>query len=301
MAPFRVWNFAISLALFVTSFAQNVTAQILDDTTKLVYGPSTTRFTTDEEIKYNDIHFEVIDTTIIDIHRYSHTEESVYKYQNLGSIGTAMRSIYYEPPKIIGVRSGFTAYDPFFRPVSDFKYYDTKSPYSRIGAAIGGGGRSRVDVGFNRSDSSNFNIGIDYNRMISDKQVNAISRRDRLTDSEGFDAYMVYHTRNNKYLVMANFSRVKQTIVDQGGIDTTGGFTYFDQRAGVFLDNANSGFKKRNVHFYQQFSVDSAFQFFLTFDRTYEEMGFRIPNPMSDKDKAYFNHFYISEDSTEDI
>ena len=199
------------------------------------------------------------------------------------------------------MRSGFEVYNHYFRPVSDFKYYDTKSPYSRIGAAIGGGGRSRVDVGFNRSDSSNFNIGIDYKRIIADKQVNSAGRHDRLTDSEGFDAYMVYHTKNLKYLVMGNYSQVKQTVVDQGGIDTTGNLSYFDKNAGVFLDNASSGFKKRNFHFYHEFKIHDALQVFQTFDRTYEESGFKIPPPMPEKDKIYFKKFYISEDSTEDV
>ena len=75
-------------------------AQILDDTTKLVYGPTTTQYTYEHNIKYNDRHFNVIDTSIIDIHRYSHTEESEYKFQDLGTIGTAVRSVIYEPPKL---------------------------------------------------------------------------------------------------------------------------------------------------------------------------------------------------------
>ena len=293
---FLIFLPGIILAVTTTSYAQ-----ILDDTTKLVYGPTTTQYTYEENIKYNDRNFTVIDTSIIDIHRYSHTEESEYKTQDLGVIGTATRGVYYEPPDIIGVRSGFEVYENYFKPVSDFKYYDTKSPYSRIGAAIGGNGRSRVDVGFNRSDSSNFNIGIDYNRMIADKQVNSIGRHDRLTDSEGFDGYMVYHTRNNKYLVMGNFSRVNQTVIDQGGIDTTGVDSYFVKEASVFLQDATSGYKKRNSHIYHQFRVHDALQFFQTFDRMYEESGFKLPPIISEKDSTYFGKFYMSEDSTEDV
>ena len=285
----------------------DATAQILDDSTKLVYGPTTTQYTTDEQIKYNDIHFQPIDTSIIDIHRVSHTEESEQNYQNLGVIGTAVRSMYYKPPTIIGVRSGFEVYDPYFRPVSDFRYYDTKSPYSRIGAAVGGRGRARVDVGFNRSDSSNFNIGIDYRRRVADKQTSSIGRNDRLTDSEGYDAYLVYHTRNNKYLIMGNFSRVLQKVADQGGVDTTGSYlninappAYFDENANVFLDNASSSFKKRNIHLYHQFQVAEPLQIFQTFDRTFEENTFKIDN-MGEKEDAYFDRFYYSTDTTLDV
>ena len=174
--------------------AHGINAQILDDSTKLVYGPATTRYIYENHLKYNDLYFSIVDTAVFNIHRYTTTELSNYLLQDLGVIGTAARSIYNTLPSVIGARSGFYVYEPFFKPPEDFRYYDTKSPYSRIGAAIGGGGRSRVDAGFNRSDSSNFNIGIDYNRIISDKQTSSIGRHDRLTDSEGYDIYMVYFT-----------------------------------------------------------------------------------------------------------
>ena len=148
---------------FLLFLAHTVNAQILDDSTKLVYGPTTTRYIYEHHIKYNDLYFTTVDTSIFNIHRFTITEQSVYHLQDLGVNGTAARSIYTPTPTIIGARSGFYAYEQFFTPPEDLRYYDTKSPYSRIGAALGGRGRSRVDVGFNRSDSSNFNIGIDYN------------------------------------------------------------------------------------------------------------------------------------------
>jgi Putative porin len=281
---------------FLLLSASGLQAQILDDSTKLVYGPSTTTYVYEENIKYNDLWFVEVDTSIINIHRYTTTELSGYKLQDLGVIGTATRSIYYKPPSIIGARAGFYAYEPFFKPPQEFKYYDTKSPYSRIGAAVGGRGRSRVDVGFNRSDSSNFNIGIDYNRVISDKQVNSIGRHDRLTDSEGYDIYLVYYTPNRRYLALTNFSRNKNTIVDQGGIDTTGNSNYFDENAIVFLQNARSEYLRRNYHFYHQFNLDSAIQFYQSYDYSYTSAKFRDENLGDEGD--YFSQFNFSTDST---
>jgi len=273
-------------------------AQILDDSTKLIYGPSTTRYLYEDNLKYNDYWFTNVDTSIINIHRFTTTELSGFLLQDLGTIGTATRAIYYAPPSIIGARAGFTAYEPFFKPPEDFRYYDTKSPYSRIGAAIGSNGRSRVDVGFNRSDSSNFNIGIDYNRLIADKQTASIGRHDRLTDNEGFDIYMVYYTPNRKYLALTNFSRNKSTIVDQGGVDTTGGFGYFERDAKSFLQNARSEHLRRNFHFMHQVSFDSAFQFYQTYDWSFTSTEFRIDN--LSEDSTYFDQINISNDSTVD-
>ena len=270
--------------------------QILDDTTKLVYGPSTTQYLYERNIKYNDLYFTPVDTAIFNLHRFTPTEVSRYLIQDLGVLGTANRNLYYTPPTIIGARSGFSAYESFFKPTEDFRYYDTKSPYSRIGAAIGGKGRSRVDVGFNRSDSSNFNIGLDYNRLVGDKQTASLGRNDRLTDSEGYDIYMVYFTRNNKYLILGNWARNKTTVVDQGGIDTTGGFSFFDENAGVLLQNAKSEFLKRNLHFYHHFLPDSGIQFYQNFDRTYESAKFRDDDLGADD--GYFEKYYFSTDTT---
>lgn len=277
---------------------QGLAAQILDDSTKLVYGPSTTRYIYEEGLKYNNFWFTTVDTSIFNIHRYTTTELSSYLLQDLGTIGTATRATYYTPPTIIGARAGFNAYEPFFKSPAAFKYYDTKSPFSRIGAAIGSNGRSRVDVGFNRSDSSNFNIGIDYNRLISDKQTASIGRHDRLTDQEGYDIYMVYFTPNRRYLALTNFSRNKSTIVDQGGVDTTGGFSYFEQDAGSFLQNANTTNLRKNFHFYHQISFDSAFQFYQTYDWSLTSAEFRIDDLA--EDRGYFDQFNISNDSTVD-
>ncbi|MEN8247902.1 MAG: putative porin [Bacteroidota bacterium] len=273
-------------------------AQILDDSTKMVYGPHTTQYLYEENIKLNDLYFTSVDTSLINIHRYTTTELSEYQLQDLGAIGTATRSIYYTPPSIIGARSGFYVYEPFFKPPEDFRYYDTKSPYSRIGAAIGGNGRSRVDVGFNRSDSSNFNIGLDYKRLVADKQTNSIGKHDRLADSEGYDIYMLYFTPNRKYLALTNYSRNKNVVVDQGGINTSD--DYFDEDASVFLNDAKSEYLRKNFHFYHHLNLDSTIQIYQSFDRSYASSKFKIEN-LSISDIVYFDPdsiVNISNDST---
>ena len=198
-----------SFTLFFSFRLYAVHSQILDDSTKLVYGTNTTKYLKEDNILYNDLTFTVIDTSSINSHRWSKPEKSEYRMQDLGVSGTAIRNIFYKLPYLIGARSGYSAYVPYYKSIHDFRYYDTKSPYSRIGAALGGRNRTYVDVGFNRSDSSNFNIGLDYFNTNSDKQYNTKGRTDRLVRNEGFDAYLAYFTPNRKYLIMGNFSRMK--------------------------------------------------------------------------------------------
>ncbi len=289
----------VYFSLVFIGFATSVQSQILDDSTKLVYGPNSTSYIKEENVLYNDLTFTVIDTTSINYHRWSKVEKTEYRMQDLGISGTAMRSIYYELPSIIGVRSGYSAYVPYYKSISDFRYYDTKSPYSRVGAALGGRNRTYVDVGFNRSDSSNFNIGLDYFNVNSDKQVGSRGRNDRLVQNEGFDAYLAYFTPNRKYVVMGNFSRMKTNAAEQGGIDAQQSqLGYFDRDAKVFLANANSEYLKRTFHLYHQFSVNKAFQIYQVFDRSYDKTKFINENLKEDID--YFDTTYFSNEVTND-
>lgn len=291
----------VRFVVFISSFlllAGSVNAQILDDSTKLVYGPATTHYLKEENILYNNLTFTDLDTSVVNSHRWSRVEKEEYKMQDLGVSGTAIRSIYPQLPVIIGARPGFSVYSPYYRPVSSFKYFDTKSPYSKIDVAIGGRNRTVVDVGFNRSDSSNFNIGIDYFNTNSDKQVSSKGKNDRLVRDEGYDAYLVYFTKNRRYLVMGNFSRLKTQAVDQGGIDTLStDVGFFDRDASVFLANASSEYLKRTFHLYHQFRVNDGLQAYQVFDRSYERSSFDDSDPESEN---YFDRFYINEDVTAD-
>lgn len=290
----RIIFFVVVLFSTVGSYAQ-----ILDDSTKVVYGPNTTRYIKEDNILYNDLTFTVIDTSSINTHRWSMPEKTEYRMQDLGVSGTALRNIYYKLPYLMGARSGYSAYVPYYKSIHDFKYYDTKSPYSRIGAAIGGKNRTVVDVGFNRSDSSNFNIGIDYFNINSDKQVNSKGKNDKLAKNEGFDAYLVYFTPDRRYVVMGNFSRMKTIAVDQGGIDTLNTeLGYFDRDSKVFLTNANSEYLKRTYHLYHQFTVKEELQFYQIFDRSYDKTKFTI-DPLAD-DIDYFDSTYLSTEITND-
>lgn len=286
--------------LFFIGVTTIVQAQILDDSTKVIYGPNSTKYIKEDNILYNDLTFTVIDTSSINSHRWSKVEKSEYRMQDLGVSGTAIRNIFYGIPYLMGVRSGYSAYVPYYKSIHDFKYYDTKSPYSRIGAAIGGRNRTVVDVGFNRSDSSNFNIGIDYFNTNSDKQVSSAGKNDRLVKNEGFDAYLVYFTPGRKYLVMGNFSRMKTNAVDQGGIDTLNAeLGYFDRDSKVFLTNANTEYLKRTYHLYHQFRPSKEFQIYQIFDRSFDQNKF-MSDPLTAEEINYLDTAYFSTEATND-
>ena len=273
-------------------------AQMLDDS-KSVYGPTTTQYTSEHELMFNDTSFQIVDTANVNIHRFTRIESNNYKIQDLGAPGTALRNIYYKPPKVIGARSGFEAYQMYFKPSEDFIYYDTKSPFSRIGAAVGGEGRSKVDVSFNQSDSSNFNVGIDYRNVTTDKQYASGGRTDRLAESIGFDAYLAYYSKQRRYLILGNFSRVNHKVADQGGVDTTGGGSFSEDQLSSYLIKSKSNFKKRNYHIFHQFKIHNTLQVYQTIDRSFEEMRFQVASLSEDK-KYLGNSIYFNPNATLD-
>ena len=78
---------ALLLGLTSSSFSQ-----ILDDSTVLVYGPSTLNVILEENLKSNDKTLVFIDTLVGNLDRFTAYGRSDYKLQNLGNIGTRVVS-----------------------------------------------------------------------------------------------------------------------------------------------------------------------------------------------------------------
>ncbi len=87
-------------------------SQVIDDTTRQVYGPNTSRYYSESEVFYNLPVLHAIDTFPRNFHRNSsYVQKYDNLYQDLGNIGTAMRPVFFRSPENMGVRSGFNSYD----------------------------------------------------------------------------------------------------------------------------------------------------------------------------------------------
>lgn len=238
------------------------------------YGAHTTRFTFEENFKFNNIQFITPDTIPDNLHRFTDLERSDYLIQNLGNIGTARRSLFFEPSKTIGRTSGYSAYDHFYTSPDQIRYYDTRSPYTDVFAAFGGGGRAVTDVTFTLNDSVQFNIGFNFNSIRSDKQLAFLTRGDRQVKNNDWNIFgFLRPKRLPKYLLLFNMTQLDHEVTEQGGIidpslDTSNPeATFFDyQDANVILDDAFSKDKRGGFHIYQQYDLDSIFQVYHTFN-----------------------------------
>ena len=120
MVKMNKLNFSVFLFLLI---GYSGYAQILDDSTKLVYGPNTLSYFNLTDQKDNIFKPGVLDTTLYDLGNFTKWDEHHKKYQDLGANGTAMRSLFYNSPQVIGLRSGFDAYDPYVKTKSDFRFF----------------------------------------------------------------------------------------------------------------------------------------------------------------------------------
>jgi len=274
------------------------TAQILDDTTKVVYGALSTMYLKEYDLRFDVPEHRYIDTTIFNSYKKSMVELSNYQLSNLGLEGTTLRTIYYQVPTNIGVSPGFNGFSWFFKRPEDIMYYNTRAPYSRLSIFLGGGNRSITDVEFTRSDSVTFNMGFAFRKMAIDKQVQRLGRGDKRADDTQYDIYTLIRSKNLKYQLLSNFSRTKHIYFESGGVDTTNVGDFFDKDVGVNLLNASSQELRRNIHLYHQYSIKDFLEVYNSID-WYSQINQYIDDPI-DKDRDFYDTLFISQTETLD-
>ena len=260
----------ISLLLIAVLFTLPLAAQIVDDSTQLVYGPETTKFTTELSLLNNLDVYQNVDTSIYLFERQSFVNKSNRRFQNLGNFGTALYPIFHTPQKTFGRTSGFNAYTGYAYDPLKIKYYDTKSPFINLFVFLGGGNRNIVDVGFSRNVNENWNLGFDLRKITANKQLAPESQTDRLVVGSSFDAYTHYKHAKIPYQLTLSYSSMNHEVEEQGGARPTSenlrtDFFLFDN-ALTRLDAAQGIVKTVNWHLYHDFQIADQFQIYHTAD-----------------------------------
>jgi hypothetical protein len=195
-------------------------SQILDDSTKQIYGFHSTKYTTEYELYSGKERFFSVDTSINDFHRYYYTYTPQQSYQNLGVIGTASKPIWWEQPRKIGIQLGMDALNQYVPDVNNVKYYDTKSPYSSLYYVQCRGCEEIISAELSRNVNENVNFGIQFNRMIGLKQLAASgsANRDKMTDHISLVLYSSVKSKNGRYKLLGNYMHFNHYILENGGI-----------------------------------------------------------------------------------
>jgi hypothetical protein len=283
-------------------------AQIVDDTTKMVYGPHTTKYTTERQLKNNVLNpYKNPDTTVYLMEKYDIVDRMDRRYQSLGFLGTPLFDLAYAPPVQIGRTFGFNGYDRYWKAADEIKYYDTKSPFMDVGVVLGGQRRSKIDVGFTRNVNPHWNVGFDINRITADKQIGGETIGDRSVESSSFDFYTNYQNDEKPYAIAFSVTRLKHQVADIGGVDVPDNpnrADYFQySTADTQLQDARTVDLRSRFHVLHQYTLGSGFQLYHQADLTNQEYAFNDIGTGSDATKfqAYYPQFLIDNDTTNEF
>ncbi len=275
-------------------------SQIIDDSTKQVYGPKTSRYFFEKDVFMNRQTNYPIDTAIRNFHRFTYVQRNHNLYQDLGNIGTAIRPIFYQVPDVIGATSGFQAYDLYWNS-EQIRYFDTKSPYTNMNVILGGQGRSITKAAFSRNINPRWNFGFDYRGLLIDKQIQRQAKGDRQVRSTYYDLYTTFQSKDSTYRVFANFRRNNISVEEYGGVLKDEGFQFED----YFFNNVQPNLLepisrdlRMNLHLYHQYEIGKALQLYHTFDRYRQGVGFTDLPLRAPKD--FYDNVEIESDTTDD-
>lgn len=274
-------------------------SSIVDDSTKNVYGPETTRWTTEKDLFDNRPNYRPLDTAVNDYDKWTHVQKYNNFYKDLGNMGTAMSPIFPQAPQVIGATSGFTTYDLYWTS-ADPHYFNTKSPYSRMQLIWGGNGRAMTQIEFARNITPRWNFGFNYRPILVDKQLQRKGKGDQQTTSQYYDIFTTFASKNNKYFMLFTFRRLLHRVTENGGVVFTAGdpyITYFDAQAGTNLIAAKSELFRSNFHALQQYQLSEAFQVYHIADYTESSNAFSDDTKQEPAD--YFDHHEkVTSDTT---
>lgn len=278
-------------------------SQVIDDTTKQIYGPKTSRYYYEQDVFYNRLVYYPIDTLIRNFHRFDYVQRHQNLYQDLGVIGTAIRPLFYQAPDVIGRRSGAHVYDLYWD-TEPVLYYDTKSPYSNMRVILGGRGRSITRATFSRNINPRWNFGFTYRGVLIDKQIQKRGKGDRVVRGNYYDAYTAFQSKDSAYRLFANFRRHFHRVEEFGGVKLEGD-TYeiadFSKiNAQPWLTNAESNDLRTNFHLFHQYSVGTALQIYHIADR-YKQKNKYIDVITTDTKDFYDFREIKGQDSVRDM
>ncbi|MCB0489507.1 MAG: hypothetical protein KDC99_13595 [Cyclobacteriaceae bacterium] len=298
----------IVVFIYMTAFsalAQRRGSQVVDDSTRNVYGPTTTKWTTEENIYFNRDNYQPIDTSINNYHRWTYPQRFNNKYKDLGNIGTALYPVFPQLPSAIGVSTGFSVYEQFYL-TEEPKYFDTKSPYTRMRIIWGGDGRALTRIEFSRNINPRWNFGFNYRPLLVDKQIQRERKGDRQTVSHYYDVYTSYRSENDRYQLILNYRRMRHSVVENGGITTVAtaiDSTYasiFDPDNNPKLTEANSVHLRNNAHLFHQYKVGNALQVYHQSDLGKQENLFFESIP-TDPESFYDNRVELGLEKPDEI
>ena len=228
-------------------------AQIIDDTTKVLYSPKTTLQLFEKDVLEGRYSLQRIDTSVQNMHNERFWYHDTTYFQHLGNIGTSAKPILFRMPDKIGARLGKNVFSRYaYRPES-INYYDTRSPYSHIYYVQGQRGEQVFEGTHARNINPRWNAGIAYQILSGNRQIGVSNlNRNGYLSSQAVKAFTHYHSKNGNYHLFANFTHLNHEQIEFGGIQPSPGETQDDlfgfQNELTYLNQAATQEFRNNYH-----------------------------------------------------
>jgi hypothetical protein len=244
---------------------------ILDDSTKSIYGPKTTKHYFENDILNNrDSLRYLVDTSLTNFHRWTPMDRSWGKLVDLGNTVTATRNLFFQPREDIGVQLGMRAYDEYAIKQHEVQYMDTRSQHTELDFISGARKTSVGRFAYTQNVHSRFNFGLRAQRLTSNKQygfVNNLNAGAFLGQNWTLLAHTSFFSKDKKYLILAHYRHMNQKVREQGGVIPNVGTDgivedYSYDGAAKISDDANSWERRHVFHIYQQYRLANGFQVF---------------------------------------
>ena len=100
-----------------------------------------------------------IDTSLTD---YNDKFPISYQFFNVGNVGTASHSNYFNPIYNIGFDAGFHSFDVYFFKLANTKLFETTKPFTTLGFQTGTNNEQLFDIFFTRNINKQLNFTFDY-------------------------------------------------------------------------------------------------------------------------------------------
>lgn len=278
----------------------------IDDSTKVIYGPSTARYFLEEDIFNNHRTLYRIDTSYNAFHRYNFVQRSDYQLVDLGNFGTAARQVFFRPIEQLGTQFGYDAYSPYAYQINEAKYYDTKSPYTNLYLALGGLGQNIVRFDHSQNLSPRLNLGINAQRFTTNKQFGTSGQSDsqtNLTQNWGFVFHGNYRSKDEKYTLLGQFNHLNHNAYEQGGMSPDS--LNFKTERGTEYNNPSATFRtaqswerRNNWHIYQQYVLAQGFQVYHVFDYKRSIDIFTDSDLTNALRYGFYNNYYYDSTKT---
>jgi hypothetical protein len=211
-------SFILFLSLFC--LAGPVSSQILNDSTRSVYNPQTTRVFKEGDFLRGNFNTRPVDTALTNLQRPRYWYRDSTFYQELGNVGMAAKPLLWRFPEKIGVRLGKNVFDRYMYDPYQTDYFDTKSPYTHLFYVQGAQGEQIFEAKHVRSFRDVASFGLAFQRIAGNRQIGkGPTNQEGQVDNLGFMFFTHLRNKSGKYHLFANYTIGKHEVIESGGIN----------------------------------------------------------------------------------